>query len=494
MKSRCVVVGAGLGGIAAALRLRAQGHAVTLVERQPDYGGRARVFEVDGIRYDAGPTVLTAPGLVDELFSIFGEQRSDHVEFLPVAPWYRMDFADGSRFDYGPDAAAVEAEVARLAPADLAGYRRYREYARVLYATGYERYGAAPFHQLGTMLRALPDMIRLRADRSLHAAVSRYIADPRLRAALSVPPLLVGGNPFATPAIYGLIHWLELADGIWFPRGGTGALVAALVSLAARHGVVLRPGAAVQRILVAGRRVTGVALEGGENLPADLVVANADAPAVYRDLLPAGLGSGGAARRLDSLRYSMGLYVLYFSMPRTHPQLAHHTILFGRDFASHIADVFERGRLPEDPSVYLHRPAATDPSMAPPGHDTFYALVPVPNLAAPIDWREAAPEMRRRLLARLEPVIPGVSREAYAIHEVTPHYFADALGSVHGAGFSIAPRLTQSAWFRFHNCDARIDGLYLVGAGTHPGAGVPGVLNSARLVGDLIADRARRAA
>lgn len=496
MDGDAIVVGAGFGGLAAALRLRALGHRVTLLERHPDAGGRARVFTVDGIRYDAGPTVLTAPELLDELYALFGERRGDHIELLPVAPWYRMRFADGSRFDYGPSADAVEAEVARLSPSDLDGYRRYRAYSKALYHRGFEELGTAPFHRFGEMLRALPDLVRLRATRSVWQAVSAHVEDPRLRAALAVPPLLVGGNPFNTPAIYSLIHWLELAGGIWFARGGTGAVIEALLALARRHGVDVRLGTDVARITAERGAVTGVALGSGEHLPARVVVANADAAAVYRDLLAHDAArDAGLVNRLKwrHARYSMGLYVLYFTLPRSHPDVAHHTIVFGRDFKAHVDDVFERARLPDDPSIYLHRPAATDPTMAPPGHDAFYALVPVPNLHASIDWADAAPALRARVFDQLEALLPGVGRDAYAIHEVTPRYFADALGSVAGAGFSIAPTLTQSAWFRFHNQDRRVRGLYLVGAGTHPGAGVPGVLTSAKLVGKLLAQQSRAA-
>ena len=483
------MVGAGFGGLAACLRARALGHEVLLLDRLDTLGGRGRVLHEGGFRFDAGPTVITAPFLLEELFALFGERLADHVELLPVSPFYRIAFADGSDFDYSGDAASMRAEVARFSPADVPGYERLLARSRRLYDVGYERYGAVPFDAFSTMLRALPSLLALGGHRSVYGMVRREIADERLRRVFSLQPLLVGGHPFHTSGIYALIQHLERAHGVFFPRGGTGALVDALAGLARRHGVSIRTGADVAAITIGGGgRVDGVRLAAGERIAADTVIANADAPALYADLLPKGRRRRWTARRIDALHYSMGLFVLYFGTDRTFPDIAHHTIVLGERYRALLDEVFGReARLPDDPSLYLHRPAATDPGMAPAGRDAFYVLAPVPNLRAPIDWQHAGPVLRERIVALLERrLMPGLAASIVAERFVTPRTFETDFRSRFGAGFSVAPRLTQSAWFRFHNRSEEVDGLYLVGAGTHPGAGLPGVLTSAKVVGSLL--------
>ena len=489
-RTRIVVIGAGFGGLAAALRACALGHHVTLLERLDQPGGRARVFRRDGFVFDAGPTVITAPDLLDELWALFGERRADHVELLPVLPWYRIAFTDGRRFDYGGSVEEMAAKVAAFSPGDEAGFRRLARRTRRLYEVGYLQLGAQPFHRAATMLRAVPALVRLGAWRSLYRFVARDIADESLRRVFTLQMLLIGGHPFRSPALYALIQHLERAGGVWFARGGTTALVSGLAALARRHGVVLRTGCTVQRLLVEAGRVRGVRLADGETVPADLVIADADAPAVYADLLPAGARRRWTDRRLSRLQPSMGLFVLYFGTTRRFEHVAHHTIILGRRYRALLDEVFgTAAALPDDPSLYLHRPTATDSSLAPAGQDAFYVLAPVPNLRAPIDWSRARAAMRDRVVAMLSArELPGLEACIVSETSLTPADFAHDYLSRDGAGFSVAPTLRQSAFFRFHNRCGDVGGLYLVGAGTHPGAGIPGVLTSAKLVGALLRD------
>lgn len=478
-----IVIGAGFGGIAAALRARRQGYQVTVVERQPAIGGRARVFRQDGFTFDAGPTVITAPQLFEELFALFGERLSDHVALLPVRPWYRIVFADGRHFDYGSSAEEMRAAVAAFAPDDVAGYDRLMERSRALYEVGFDQLGAQPFHTWGSMLRALPAIIRFGGYLSVSALVSRFIRDKALRKVFSLQPLLIGGHPFRTSAIYALIPYLEQKWGVWFPRGGTAALVSALEGLMIRQGIQLQLGRTVSRIMVIGGRAAGVELEGGERLSAHIVIANSDAPQVHAALLPDPVRR---RRKVDRMNYSMGLFVLCFGTDRSWPDVAHHTIILGERWRALLDEIFDGDQVPDDPSMYLHRPAATDPSLQPPGQDGFYVLAPVPNLRGGIDWGRAAPLLRNRILELLEEgVLPGLSGHIVTERSMTPQDFAHDYLSRHGAGFSVAPTLLQSAFFRFHN-RGPIPGLYLVGAGTHPGAGVPGVLTTAKVMESLL--------
>ncbi len=484
---RAVVIGAGFGGLAAALRLRALGYEVTVFERGQTLGGRAAVFERDGFTYDAGPTVITAPFLFDELFALFGERREDHIEFLPVRPWYRMIDAQGREFDYGGTAEEVEKAVERFAPADAPGYRRMLAHSEKLYDEGFTRLGAAPFSRLSDMLRVVPALARLRGDRSVWQFACHYLKDDSLRRFFSIQPLLVGGNPFETSSIYSLIHYLEIKSGVWFPRGGTGQLVRALADLARRHGVTFVAGATVTEIEVEEGRVRGIRTEEGQRQACETVVANGDPPEIYRRLIPARHRRKWTDRKLDRLTFSMGLFVLYFGTSRPWPDVAHHTVLFSQRYRELLEDIFHRGLLAEDPSLYLHRPAATDPTMAPAGKDAFYVLAPVPNLQADIDW-DTVGERYADLILRIleERVMPGLRETVGSRFFVTPRYFRDTLYTTHGTGFSIAPTLTQSAWFRFHNESEDVAGLYFVGAGTHPGAGLPGVVTSAKVVENLL--------
>ena len=488
-----IVIGSGFGGLAAALRLRAMGYEVEVWERGQSPGGRAAVFEQDGFTYDAGPTVITAPFLFDELYALFGEKREDHVEFLPVKPWYRMVDWNQRSFDYGGTEAEVRSEIAKFCPEDAAGYGKLLEHSRLLYAAGFTRLGDQPFHRLSTMLKCVPALLRLRGDRTVWQFVCRYLKDDSLRRFFSIQPLLVGGNPFNTSSLYSLIHYLEIKSAIWYPRGGTGQLVRSLVALAERHGVRFHCDRTVTEIEVQAGRVVALRAGAGLRKSCGLVVANNDPPDVYRRLIAPMHRKMWTDRRLDRLHYSMGLFVLYFGTDRTYPDVAHHTILFSERYRELLDDIFKHGKLADDPSLYLHRPAATDPGMAPPGRDAFYVLAPVPNLKTAIDWDVVGPRYAALILEQLEKrILPDLRSHVISHFFVTPHYFSDSLLSAQGSGFSISPILTQSAWFRFHNKSEDVAGLYFVGAGVHPGAGLPGVVTSAKVVENILLEEGEK--
>ena len=484
---KAIVIGAGFGGIAAALRLRAKGYAVTLIDRCAALGGRAQVYEREGFRHDAGPTVITAPFLFEELFALFGERFADHVKLVPLTPWYRFQFADGDTFDYGGTLEATLAEIGRIEPRDRAGYLALLEHSRRIYDIGFTQLSAQPFHRLGTMLRQVPHLLGLRNYETVWQMVSRHLVSDKLRRAFSIQPLLVGGNPFDTTSIYGLIHFLERAHGVHFAMGGTGAVTQALGGLMERQGLAQRLSTTVERVRIEQGVARGVVLADGTVVEADIVVSDADAAHLYRDLVPRAEQALTTRVKLSQAHYSMGLFVMYFGTTRTYPDVAHHTIWMGERYRELLNDIFHRLKLSEDFSLYVHRPTATDPSFAPAGQDSFYVLCPVPNLQADIDWATEGPRLRDRIVAALErTMLPGLKAAITADFYKTPEDFRDEYRSVHGAGFSVAPIFRQSAWFRFHNQSESVRNLYLVGAGTHPGAGVPGVLCSAKVIDALI--------
>ncbi len=478
---RVAVVGAGFGGLAAAIRLQAAGVDTVLLEGRDRPGGRAYVYQDAGFTFDAGPTVLTAPECLEELFAIAGRRMADHVELLPVHPFYRIMWTDGDRFDYDGDPGALVAEIARRCPDDLPGYERFHAYSGRVFAAGYEGLVARPFLRFRDMLRVVPALARLRADRPVYRTVARYVRDERLRQALSFHSLLIGGNPFETSSIYTLIHFLERRWGVHFARGGTGALVQALSELFVALGGELRLGCPVRDITVAddGRHL--VRTDGRAPEAFDAVVSNADVHHTYATLYGSDPRARRTARRLERMDWSMSLFLLYFGTDRRWPDLAHHTVILGARYEALLRDIFHGTAVPQDPSLYLHAPTVTDPSLAPPGCEAFYVLAPVPHLGrAPVDWDAMGPAYADRVLDLLDGVIPGVRRHVVTRRLFTPRDFERQLAARHGAAFSLAPSLLQSAWFRPHNRDPRIPGLYLVGAGTHPGAGVPGVVNSAK--------------
>ena len=477
-----VVIGGGFGGLALAIRLQASGIPTKILEARDKPGGRAYVFEQDGFRFDAGPTVLTAPGVIDELFSIGNKKRADYIEFEVLSPFYRLLWQDGTRFDYVGDEEALEAAIAAFSPDDVEGYRRFRKYSRAVFAEGYEKLAHVPFLDIWSMIRAAPNLVKLQSFRSVYSIVARFIKDEKLRQAFSYHTLLVGGNPFSTSAIYALIHALELKWGVHFPRGGTGALVAALAQLFQDLGGELLLNAPVDEILTDNDRVTGVRLKDGEIIAADFVASNADIVHTYKYLLRSSRPAMVAARKLERSDYSMSLFLVHFGVRGKYKELAHHTILFGPRYKELLTDIFDRGVLAEDFSLYLHSPSVSDPSLAPPGNSTHYALAPVPNLAlGKVDWSSAGALLRDRILDCLEErCMPDLRKNIVTSRLFTPPDFERDLNAWHGSAFSLQPTLTQSAWFRVHNRDKKIHGLYFVGAGTHPGAGIPGVVNSAK--------------
>lgn len=482
-----VIIGSGFGGLAAAVRLGARGYRVTVLERLDAPGGRAYVFRQDGFTFDSGPTIVTAPFLFEELWRLCGRRLADDVELRSVSPYYRIQFHDGQTFDYSGDPEAMRAEIARFSPADVAGYERFMAASEEIFAVGFEQLGDVPFASWTDMARIVPKMIRLASYRSVYGLVSRFVKDPRLRVVFSFHPLLIGGNPFRVTSIYTLIAFLERRWGVHFAMGGTGRLVQGLVTLIEGQGGTVSCGQEVVAITVKDKAATGVRLASGAEIPADLVVSNADTAWAYRNLLPPELRRRWTDRRIDRGRYSMGLFVWYFGTRKRYDQVRHHTILLGPRYRELLKDIFDRKSLAADFSLYLHRPTATDPSLAPPGCDAFYVLSPVPNLESGTDWSRDAERYRRAIARRLgETLLPGLEDQIVTSRVMTPQDFQDRLLSFRGAAFGLEPLLSQSAWFRPHNRSEDIDRLYIVGAGTHPGAGLPGVLSSARILDRVV--------
>ncbi|MGC5780976.1 phytoene desaturase [Methylobacterium sp. NFXW15] len=485
-RPHAVVIGSGFGGLAAAVRLGARGYRVTVLERLEQPGGRARVHRRDGFTFDAGPTIVTAPFLFEELWELAGKRLSDDVTMVPMDPFYRIRFSDGATFDYSGDPERMRAEVAKFSPGDVAGYERFMAHARAVCALGFEQLGHVPFGSVGAMLKIAPDLLRLSGHRSVHSVVASFIRDERLRTVFSFHPLLIGGNPFKASGVYCLIADLERRWGVHFAMGGTGKLVEGLVRLIRGQGGRVRLGAEVGEIVVEQGAARGVRLAGGEVIPADIVVSNADSALTQAKLLPENLR--WSPRRLKRSRSSMGLFVWYFGTRRRYPDVAHHTIMLGPRYRELLGDIFDRKVLAKDASLYLHRPTATDDSLAPPGQDCFYVLAPVPNLAGGQDWAALAEPYRQRIEAMLEEsVLPNLRAELATSFVTTPQDFQDDFLSFRGSGFGLEPVLTQSAWFRPHNRSS-VPNLYLVGAGTHPGAGLPGVLSSARILDRVVPD------
>jgi phytoene desaturase len=478
-----VVIGAGLGGLAAAIRMRVRGYPVVVLEAMDQPGGRAAVFRRDGFSFDAGPTVITAPYLIQELFELAGRDWRDYFELMPVDPFYRIEFADGTSFDYVGDEERLLAQIRKISPDDVAGYRRLAAHAERIFEVGYTQLADVPFGRMWDMLRVAPAMARLGNYRSVYAEVSRHIRDERLRQVFSFQPLLVGGNPFRITSIYLLIHWLERKWGVHFAKGGTTSIVRAMTRLLEELGVEVRLGTPVERIEVANGRATAVRTEAGERIPARMVIANADPVHVYSDLIAPEYRRRNSDRALRRRQLSMGLFVGYFGTRKTYPHLAHHTILMGPRYRELLRDIFDRKVLAEDFSLYLHAPTRSDPSLAPPRHEAFYVLSPVPNNLSGIDWEREGQAYFDRILDHLDGhYLPGLRENLVTSFHVTPNYFQTELRSPHGAGFGIEPRLSQSAYFRFHNRSKDVEGLYFVGAGTHPGAGIPGVLSTAKVL------------
>jgi phytoene desaturase len=487
-KPRAAVIGSGFGGLALAIRLQSAGFDVTVFEGRDKPGGRAYVWEDEGFIFDAGPTVITDPDCLKELFTLSGRKIEDYVELLPVNPFYRLVWEDGDVFDYVNDQAELDRQIEARNPADVEGYRRFHAYSEELYQKGYVELGAVPFLNFGSMVAAAPALMKLQAWRSVYGKVASFVKDEHVRQALSFHSLLVGGSPFATSSIYALIHALERRGGVWFPRGGTGALIRGLVKLFEELGGRIALNAPISKITTAGGRVTGVIRHDGAFEAFDTVASNADIMHTYRELLVDDPRGKAASKALEKKRWSPSLFVIYFGLKAEHPDIRHHTICFGPRYRELIGDIYNKDTLSEDFSLYLHNPCATDPGMAPPGCSAFYVLSVVPNLeTADVDWASEGEAYRDKILKYLEDrYIPNLSRDLVTCRIFTPDDFTSELNAWNGAAFSLEPILTQSAWFRTHNRDDRIPNLYFVGAGTHPGAGIPGVVGSAKATAGLM--------
>ncbi|BDA68471.1 phytoene desaturase, bacterial type [Calothrix sp. PCC 7716] len=482
-----VVIGAGFGGIATAIRLQASGHQVTLIDKRDKLGGRAYVYELSGFKFDGGPTIITAPWLIEELFDVSGKPMENYVKLVQLNPFYNIRFEDGSVFHYNNDADYLIEQIRAFNPNDVVGYERFYQASQAVFNKGLPLM-TKPFGSITDMVKVAPDMVELQSFKSVAGFVNQYIQDERLRQVFSFHPLLIGGNPFQSTSIYAMIHKLEQAFGIWFAMGGTGALVDGLGRLFVDIGGKVLLNTEVTEIVIDAKtkRATGVNTNNHGYIGAEAVVSNADVAFTYLNLIPAKYRKKWSDKRIKSLRYSMSLFVLYFGTNRQYEHMAHHEILMGKRYRDWIEDIFTRKYLPDDFSLYLHRPTATDPSLAPSGCDCFYVLAPVPHLGGDVDWKTMAKPFRDRIVKYLEEkYLPDLSQHIVTEHYIDPLHFRDSLNSYLGSAFSIEPTLFQSAYFRPHNQSENISNLYFVGAGTHPGAGIPGVLSSSKIVADI---------
>ncbi|KAA6186761.1 phytoene desaturase [Thiohalocapsa marina] len=488
-RPHAVVIGSGFGGLAAAIRLGYRGYRVTVLEKLDKPGGRAYMHERDGFQFDAGPTIITAPFLLDELWQMCGRRFDEEIDLRPMDPFYRIRFDDGAEFDTNGNADFMRGQVAKFSPGDVAGYDRYIAESEKIFQVGFQQLGHVPFTRWQDMAKIIPKMVALKSHRSVYSMVSSYVKNEHLRVALSFHPLLIGGNPFSVTSIYALISYLERHWGVHSAIGGTAAIARGMADLIEGQGNTLRLNAEVAEITVDKGRVTGVRLADGERIPANVVVSNADVAWTYRNLLPGVKRRHWTDRRLDRARYSTGLFVWYFGTRRQYPEVKHHTILLGPRYKGLLDDIFHRKHLADDFSLYLHRPTATDPALAPAGCDTFYALAPVPHLDGDADWVERAEPYRQAICERLsDTLLPDLENQLVTSFVTTPLDFQHRLLSFKGAGFGLEPVLLQSAWLRPHNKSEEVEHLYMVGASTHPGAGVPGVISTARVLDTVVPD------
>jgi len=495
MQRTAAVIGSGFGGIALAIRLQSAGIQTTIFEARAKPGGRAYVYEDKGFTFDAGPTVITDPSCLEELFELSGRKLADYVDLMPVTPFYRLLWEDGYVFDYSNDEKSLMGQIAARNPKDAEGYTRFMKYSEGVFEEGYKKLGHEAFLDFRSMLEAAPSLMKYQAWRSVYSIVSSYIEDPHLREAFSFHTLLVGGNPFNTSSIYTLIHALEKKWGVWFPKGGTGALVRGLLKLFTDLGGTIHLNTKVEAIEAAAGHVMGVRLPDGTQMRFDSVASNGDVVHTYKELLGHHPRGVKMAKTMQRKSHSPSLFVIYFGLKRPHPELAHHSIIFGPRYKELLNDIYKTGTLADDFSLYLHHPTASDPDLAPPGQSCFYVLSPVPHLGKfPADWDKIAPVYANRILDYLEKHhIPGLKEDLVTMSTFTPQNFKTDLNAHLGSAFSLEPVLWQSAYFRTHNRDDVLKNLYFVGAGTHPGAGIPGVVGSAKataklMVADLGAD------
>ena len=482
-----IIIGSGFGGIAAALRLRAKNHKVTLIEKQPDLGGRARVFKKNGFIFDGGPTVITAPYLINELFELFNKKAENYIKLTPLNIWYRFIFEDGMKFDYSGDENQMKKQIEKINKEDVKGYERLVKFTKKIFDKGFTELADVPFDRPILMMHHLPSLIRLKSYKSVYSLVSTYIKNEKLRRILSMHPLLVGGNPFTTTSIYGLILYLEKKWGIHYSMGGTGNIIKGLEKLMKEEQIKIIKGQEVTNIISLNNKIKSIKLDNQKEIEADNIICNADPPSVYEKLLDNKKFSSLFKWKKKRMHYSMGLFVYYFGTKKKYDDVKHHTIKFGNKYKDHLDDIFDKKKLNNDISYYLHRPSATDKSMAPEGHDCFYVLVPVPNNQSGIDWSIEGDKIKNLVIDKMEKsLLPNLRENIVEDFYLTPDYFEKELNTKYGSGFSIQPKFSQSAYFRFHNKSEVCEGLYFVGAGTHPGAGVPGVLSSAKVLDKIL--------
>ena len=483
-----IVIGSGFGGIAAALRLKAKGHKVTLIEKHQDLGGRARVFKRNGFIFDGGPTVITAPYLINELFELFKKDPKDYIELSPLKIWYQFIFEDKSKFNYSGNESEMKRQIQKLNHEDVNGYEKLVDFTKKIFNKGFTELADIPFDKPFVMMQQLPALLSLKSYKSVYSLVSTYIKNEKLRRVLSMHPLLVGGNPFTTTSIYGLILYLEKKWGIHYSMGGTGNVINGLTKLMNEIGVEIVTNSEVTEIITKNNKITGVKLNNEKEINAENVVCNADPPAFYEKMLNKSKTNPLFFKwKKNRMQYSMGLFVYYFGTKKIYENVEHHTIKFGNKYKEHLDDIFNKKKLNSDISYYLHRPSATDRSMAPEGNDCFYVLVPVPNNQSGIEWETEGEKMKDLVIRKMEKdLMPNLRENIIEDFYLTPNYFESELNTKFGSGFSIQPKFSQSAYFRFHNKSEIYDGLYFVGAGTHPGAGVPGVLSSAKVLDKLV--------
>ena len=483
---KTIVIGSGFGGIAAALRMRAKGHDVTLIEKHNDLGGRARVFQRNGFKFDGGPTVITAPHLIYELFEIFNKKPSNYVNIKPLDIWYRFVFQDGLKFDYSGDENLMIEQIKKINEKDVSGYIKLVDFTKKIFDKGFTELSDMPFDKPLFMIKQLPALLNLRSYKSVYSLVSSYVENEKLRRILSMHPLLVGGNPFTTTSIYGLILYLEKKWGIHYSMGGTGAIIKGLEKLMLEEKIEIIKNSEATKFFTENGKIKSVEINNSSQINVDNLICNADPPNVYDQLINKEKNYlfDWKRKRMD---YSMGLFVYYFGTKKVYKNVAHHTIKFGDKYEEHLKDIFEKKKLNNDISYYLHRPSATDSSMAPEGHDCFYVLVPVPNNQSNINWINEGDKMKNLVINKMQDhLLPNLKENIVEEFYLTPDYFENELNTKYGSGFSIQPKFSQSAYFRFHNKSEICKGLYFVGAGTHPGAGVPGVLSSAKVLDKII--------
>ena len=488
MTKKVIVVGSGFGGLASALRLKSKGYDVTLVEKHPDLGGRARVFKKGNFIYDGGPTVITAPYLFDELFSLFNKKISDYVKIVPLNLWYRFVFSDGDTFDYSGEEKLMEKEIKKFSDKDFKGYNDLVNFTEKIFNKGFTDLSDKPFNNLSFMLKQIPSLLKLKSYKSVYELVSSYISNEKLRRVFSMHPLLVGGNPFTTTSIYTLILFLEKKWGIHYSMGGTGEVVKALEKLMVEEGIKIIKDAEVTEIIAKDKNVKAVKINNSKIMDCNYIVCNSDPPNVYKNLIKSENNYNFLFKqKMKRMDYSMGLFVYYFGSKKQYKNVAHHTIYFGKSYEEHLEKIFEKKIISEDISYYLHRPSATDSNMAPDGQDAFYVLVPVPNNLSNINWSVEGEKFKNLILDKMDKsVLPGIKENVVSDFYLTPDYFEKDLATLHGSGFSIQPKFSQSAYFRFHNQSEVFDNLYFVGAGTHPGAGMPGVISSAKVLDKIL--------